>query len=131
MDPPATGYDVFVSYAHEDDQRFVNHLIGELRYQFALITGRELQIFFDQDGIPTAQRWERQIQAAMTRCGVLLAVLSPAYLRSIWCGREFDFFMAAEVEQALRVGHENAVPRIFPVLPTGNSSLNSTKRGYL
>jgi hypothetical protein len=63
----AAGFDVFVSYAHDDDPQLIQRLVEELQETFAAIAGRRLTVFLDQDGIPTAQRWQRTIPAPCAR----------------------------------------------------------------
>jgi hypothetical protein len=114
-----SGFDVFISYAHEDDRRFVERLVEELRRAFAEIADRRLTVFMDQDGIPTAQRWQQTIRSALRTSSVLVAVLTENYLTSDWCALEYEFFVAVEHDHSLEHGSAQAIPRIFPVMPGG------------
>jgi hypothetical protein len=49
------------------------------------------QLFLDfdpADGIPAGVDWEQQLYQELRRCQALLIVLTPAWLTSIWCGKE-------------------------------------------
>jgi hypothetical protein len=113
------GFDVFVSYAHGDDRRFVEKLVEELRRAFAAIAGRRLTVFLDQDGIPTAQRWQQTIRSALRTSSVMVAIITENYLSSDWCALEYEFFVAIEHDHSIKYGSAQSIPRIFPVMPAG------------
>jgi TIR domain len=48
--------------------------------------------FFDIAGLPGGTRWEPELVAALGHCQVLVALLSPPYLKSEWCGKEWHAF---------------------------------------
>lgn len=116
----APGFDVFISYAHDDDTQVIQRLVEELQEAFAAIAGRRLTVFLDQDGIPTAQRWQRTITSALRTSSVMIAVLTGRYLLSDWCAQEYEFFVRAERDHSLEEGSARSIPRIFPVMPAGS-----------
>ena len=119
MSREPAGFDVYDRNAHDDDRQVTQRLVDELQEAFTAIAGRGLTVFLDHDGIPTAQRWERTIAAALSGSSVLMAVLTDRYLRSEWCAKEYEFFVGAEHDHSLEEGTARSVPRIFPVAPAG------------
>ncbi|MGE3507460.1 MAG: TIR domain-containing protein [Vicinamibacterales bacterium] len=81
---PAQPYDVFVSYAHKQDDQ-VRAFVAALRRHHP-----ELRVFYDRDAIPEGGRWIRLISDAVHRARVFLAVLSPDYSASGVCWDEFE-----------------------------------------
>jgi ADP-ribose pyrophosphatase YjhB (NUDIX family) len=111
-------YDVFLSYARIDDsenEHYVEHLVNELASVYRRQVGRELRVFFDRQAIVTAQEWEREIRNALSRSSIMVAVLSPAYFSSPWCGREWDTFIRANQERSILHGITPYLKLIFPV----------------
>src|SRR5262249_23948014 len=41
-------------------------------------------------------RWEQVLSAELTSAKLLLVLLSPTWIRSKWCRREYELFLAAE-----------------------------------
>jgi hypothetical protein len=113
-------YHIFLSYARSDDTHdLARKLADEMRSIFARRTGHDLRVFHDKQVIKTADIWENRIRNALQASSVLVAVVSPEYLRSQWCRREWDYFEAME-----RVpSPESDIPRIFPVLLNGEDEL--------
>jgi TIR domain len=112
------GYDVFVSYARPDnrgDDHYVERLVDSLERAFRLHTGRDLRLFFDRRNIATAQMWEREIRGALRRSSIMIAILSPAYFKSQWCAREWDFFVRANRDRSIMFGITPYLKLIFPI----------------
>jgi hypothetical protein len=116
----ARSYDVFLSYARSDDAHgAVQGLADEMRDMFARRTGHELRIFHDKQEIRTAQIWQERVGEALDRSTVLVAVISPAFLGSPWCRREWNAFTATEHGPSA----DREFRRIFPVLLDGEPQL--------
>ncbi len=112
----ANEYDVFLSYARDDDSEgAVTRLTEEIRTIFKQRTGRELRIFFDKQDILTAQIWQDRIVSALRASKLLIAVITDTYLTSQWCRNEWDYF--ASEERGLPLGA--AQQRIFSVFLRG------------
>jgi hypothetical protein len=88
-------YDIFLSYAHTD-RAFATCLVEQMRPAFKNRARRQPRIFFDAREIATAADWRRRIHVSLERSEVLVAVLSPDYFSSQWCGREWDYFIRRE-----------------------------------
>lgn len=110
-------YDVFLSYARADDEnrQHVTRLIQAMQRVFRSHTGHPLRIFIDKQEIATAQVWEKRILSALRRSSVMVAIISPSYFTSEWCGREWDYFRSLERERSVRLGIATYATLIFPV----------------
>jgi hypothetical protein len=90
-------YDVFVSYAHEDT---------EAREQFlaALHTARPTtRVFVDRLEIDNGAAWQRRIFESLDRCRRVVALLTPAYVRSPVCLEEFNIAWMRDRETRLDI----------------------------
>jgi hypothetical protein len=72
--PPNTGPDRFVA-------KFFDDLSDDVRQ----LTGAALPGFMDQ-GMAVGTRWSDQLSEALGTCRVFVALLSPSYIASHWCG---------------------------------------------
>ena len=100
-----TQYDLFVSYAHKDNEGpsagRVTELVERIRRQFQKIVGRELRVFFDVHQIRTMQDWNAMIQAGLVQSRMMVAILSPNYFASEFCRKEWAEFVETELAHAL------------------------------
>jgi hypothetical protein len=88
------GYDVFISYTHDDNRsppEWVQRLHGALIARFNALRRGQLEVFRDVElrgDVGTSQLLELvdQVEA-------LLCVLSPSFLESPWCRSEIDRFV--------------------------------------
>src|SRR4051812_23241376 len=93
---PDCDHDVFVSYAHVDNQNdlgwvttLVHHLDTELRQRLGT---KDLQIWIDHR-IDGNHPLTPDIMQAIRRSATLLIVMSPSYLASEWCAKERNTFL--------------------------------------
>ena len=115
-------YDVFLSYARDDDElEVITRLSDDIRAVFQQRTRRQLRIFVDRQEIPTAQLWQERISSALHGSSLLVAVVTENYLVSQWCRHEWDYFAAQE----RGLSEEADYPRIFPVFLHGEPELAS------
>ena len=89
-------FDVFISYSHHDNlahgnwvEAFHERLISDFRSR----TGKRLQIFFDRDGLQAGNVLSDKLKSALSRTSLFIPILSPSYLSSEWCRREFLYFL--------------------------------------
>ncbi len=106
-------YDIFISYAHHDDsahgnwvQQFHNKLADDFRSR----TGKKLQIFLDREGLNAGNVLSDRLKGALNESAVFLPILSPAYLASPWCRREFLHFIEQSGEGLIIDGSCRIVP---------------------
>jgi hypothetical protein len=98
---PNYEYDVFVSYAHVDDQPepgeekgWVTTLVSSLKTKLAQKLGRnDAFSLWKDDELSGHAAITRQITSAVERAATLVVVLSPGYVASEWCQREAGIFL--------------------------------------
>lgn len=88
-------YEFFFSYtrANNDEylKTFFRDLSEEVRLRRGLPAGTEVG-FFDQRELDLGEQWDETIVQALQHSRVLLAMASPAYFKSDYCGREWALF---------------------------------------
>ncbi len=114
--------DVFVSYAHIDDQALVEGQKGwitslhrALEIRLAQLLGKQPRIWRDPK-LSGNDVFSDKLVDRVSRVAVLISVLSPRYVNSDWCTRELRVFSeATESTGGLRVGDKI---RVFKVVKT-------------
>jgi len=93
---PGCDHDMFVSYAHLDNQgesawvtALVRHLDTEVRQRLGT---KDLRIWIDHDLDGNRPLTPESIQV-IQRSETLLVIMSPSYLSSEWCARERNAFL--------------------------------------
>lgn len=89
-------FDIFISYAHHDNDahgQWVEHFCERLVADFRSRTGKKLNFFLDTESLRAGNVLPDRLQAALKDSRVFLPILSPAYLSSLWCRREFLHFL--------------------------------------
>lgn len=120
-------YDAFISYARFDEHLggFVAALAAKMREIFRSQTGRKLRLFVDSESIPSASLWEKRILVALSASATLIAVQTPSYLTSEWCGCEWDTFLILERERREGCQLLPDESLIFPILLAQHDNLMS------
>jgi tetratricopeptide (TPR) repeat protein len=91
-------FDLFVSYAHADDaDGWVSALVEAVRAEHREFTNVPLRVFFDRESIRDLADWEHRILSGLRSARVMLAVLSPAYVTSAFCRREWETYVDHEL----------------------------------
>jgi hypothetical protein len=114
--------DLFISYAHLDNQPLAEGLEGwvetlheRLGIRLAQLLGEEVKIWRD----PKLQGNDYFADALVLRVAkvaILVSVLSPRYVKSEWCMREInEFCKAAALNGGLRIGNSS---RLFKIIKT-------------
>ena len=95
---------IFISYARDDDVRppktlgepdlkgFVTFLDEQLRYQFRELGPERPQIWRDTKRISDGAQFTPEIEDALRKASLFLAVLSPNWMASPWCRKELATF---------------------------------------
>ncbi|MGW7265882.1 TIR-like protein FxsC [Streptomyces sp. NPDC054842] len=107
----------FLSYARRDDHdafvgRFYEDLIAELGLLGVEVHG-ELP-FRDVERISLGDDWQRKLGRAVGQCRAMVALCSPAYLNSLYCGKEWAAFQTRV--KKYRDQTDIDVPALIPVL---------------
>lgn len=111
------GQEIFCSYAHSDnDAGWVDEFCALLAKTFQKLTGERPSVFLDRESMMTSDLWESRIRTALQGSQVLVAVVSPSYVRSEWCRREWVDFSRREEDfrTAERLTDDRGL--IFPIL---------------
>jgi hypothetical protein len=98
---PGRKHDLFVSYAHKE-AAWAAAFVKALADEFQVRTGREVTFWQDSRKLRTGEKWTAEIEEGIRDAAAFLAVISPTYFNSPWCGRERDIALEHELE-ALKV----------------------------
>jgi hypothetical protein len=89
---PGFRYDLFVSYASEDNQDgWVEHFQSRLTGELTRLLGRpfsDRSVYFDKVRLKVGQAFPEELDSAARNSAFLVALLSPSYTASDWCSRE-------------------------------------------
>lgn len=93
----------FWSYVHRDDHDGrLSQLARDLVTEYEMITGDQLDLFVDKDGIEWGDRWRVTIDDNIAERMSFIAVLSPRFFRSPECRRELTSFIEGATNLGLR-----------------------------
>lgn len=114
--------DIFISYAHVDNEALIEGQIGwidglhrALRIRLTQLLGEEPKIWRDPR-LRGSDIFDQVIVSQLAQTAVLVSVLSPRYIRSEWCRKELEgFLQAAEQSGGVHIDHKS---RIFKVIKT-------------
>jgi hypothetical protein len=114
--------DVFVSYAHIDDQPLVEgqkgwitsfHRVLEIR--LGQLLGRQPRVWRDPK-LQGNDVFADRLVERLPRVAILASIVSPRYLKSEWCLRELrEFWKASAATGGIRVGNK---VRVFKIVKT-------------
>jgi hypothetical protein len=129
----------FVSYARVKDIRLPAPVADRDEFVMRFFTDLSLNVnelvspptgidpgFIDRF-IGGGERWELELLEAANTCQVFVPLISPSYLRSEWCLREWEVFAARRVvaRDPAAAGHETAIVPVVWV-PTELSTMPAT-----
>jgi hypothetical protein len=114
--------DVFVSYAHIDDQvlakgqqGWISSLHSALQVRLEQLLGKEAKIWRDPK-LQGNDVFADRLVDRLPKVAVLVSVLSPRYIRSEWCQRELqEFLKASAATGGARIADKL---RVFKVVKT-------------
>ena len=96
-------YHVFLSYARVDNaprapgaDGWITAFHRRLLDQHQNYSGRPLEVFFDKQSITDNEDWERRIYRGLRTSSLFLAFLSPNYINSAMCRREWEEYLRLE-----------------------------------
>ena len=89
---PGFQHDLFISYAHEDDKRWIQAFEDELRDEISRRLGMGISVWQDTSRIRAGENWQIAIQEGIEGAAAFVAVISPRYQNSQWCARERNEF---------------------------------------
>ncbi len=114
--------DLFVSYAHIDDQAlsegqkgWISSFHRALEIRLGQLLGKQPRIWRDPK-LAGNDYFADKLEERLPRSAALVSVISPRYVRSDWCRRELEeFCKASEQTGGLRVADK---ARVFKVVKT-------------
>lgn len=89
---PGFEYDLFISYAHQDDTRWVQAFEDELSDEISRRLGLAISTWQDTGKLRAGENWQTGIQEGIRTSAAFVAIVSPSYQNSIWCARERNEF---------------------------------------
>lgn len=95
---------IFVSYAHKNDAA-VLEIIGTLQ-------SRGFRVWYDE-GIEAGSEWPESIASHLERAQLVLALLSPAYLRSDNCRKEMHYALTKKSRSSTSTSSRRSSPRAW------------------
>ncbi|HKS39531.1 MAG TPA: TIR domain-containing protein [Blastocatellia bacterium] len=115
-------YDIFISYAHIDNQPldaglkgWVETLHERLRVRLAQLLGEEARIWRDLK-LQGNDVFADTLTQHIAKAAIMVSIISPRYVKSEWCLRELnEFCRLAEMKAGLKIGDKL---RIFKVVKT-------------
>lgn len=128
-----SNFGLFCSYAHGDnDDGWVDTFVDNLSRICRKLTGVSPAIFMDRESLVTSDVWERKIRKALDSSRLLIAILSPSYVRSEWCRKEWEAFAVREsqMRESELISDEQGL--IFPVLlfPLDRGRFGATEESF-
>ncbi len=125
-------HDVFISYAHLDNQPVLEGQKGwiddfhhALSVRVSQIVGRELDVWRDPK-LNGNDMFPQTIKDQLPHTAVLVSVLSPRYVKSSWCTDEFSIFCdACDDAGGIAIGDK---ARIFKVVKTPLADADEPQR---
>ena len=127
----------FLSYARSryrpedsDPDRWVAKLYRDLCLDVSHVTGMPVPGFMDRE-IPVGTEWPDHLEDALSNCRVFVALFSPAYFTSEYCGKEWAAFLgraergAAGLNRPLPIIPAMWMPMNPPDLPPSIRSLQN------
>lgn len=108
----------FLSYAHgeRDDKARVQQFFNDLSTEIRVLTGEDggTAVGFHDDGaLRIGDDWPRELFEALCRAQTMIALFSPRYFRSEFCGKEWAVFSARVRRWERRGGSRQA--RLIPI----------------
>jgi hypothetical protein len=86
----------FTSYSHKNGDSKLKEFIARLKdevFQRAGAASIDEVCFFDATGITTGEDWNKRLAIAVKQSKVCLAICTPAYVTSEFCGKEIRVFL--------------------------------------
>jgi len=114
-------HDVFISYAHKDNEvalgekpslGFVARLVSRIRLYGEMRYRTKLKIFYDSD-LASGVLWEKSIYQALDSCRVFVPIVSPSWLDSKWGGAEWDAVFKRVETENLTANRTRIIPVSF------------------
>jgi FxsC-like protein len=127
-------YQVFFSYSQSNENPYLAQFRKDLSEMVSTRCALDLEdvLFVDREVLRTGAHWETNIRDALQSTRVLVALWSPHYFRSEWCGREWYVFWQRQLAHAAASGQPQKLPEVvIPVLWIPTSMADQPPASYL
>ncbi|MFI6449047.1 TIR-like protein FxsC [Kitasatospora sp. NPDC050543] len=110
----------FFSYARQDyvsEDKFVDRFFRDLQNELGRIepaAPSEERSYRDIERLRIGDNWDQQLARMLATCRTMVALYSPAYFASLYCGKEWTAFHGRVRRHEELTGE--AVPALIPVL---------------
>lgn len=108
----ATSLSGFWSYVRRDDEADggrIRQLADDVKTQYEMATGDEIDLFVDRDDIKWGDHWREKIDASLASVAFFVPVLTPRFFMSAECCRELGAFLT-------RATNLNLAGLVLPIL---------------
>ncbi len=114
--------DIFISYAHIDDQSlsesekgWITEFHRALEIRLSQLLGEKPKIWRDSS-LDGNHDYDKEIVSQFPKIAILISILSPRYVKSEWCLKEVEeFFKAADQNLGSLVNNKS---RVFKIVKT-------------
>ena len=113
----------FLSYVREDDAADggrITELRRRLEAEIRMQTGEVFSIFQDRDDILMGEQWRRRIENSIDETSLLVAIITPSFLKRENCRAEIQLF----VDREQRLGRDDL---IIPILYVATPELDNAE----
>ena len=116
---PTFEHDIFISYAHADNEAgervsaFHRDLVQRLTTRLGARTFHKPQdwVFFDRLGLNAGDGFSPKLERSARRSAVMISLISPNYLQAPFCIRETEWFLESK-----RLARDPIERRLIPVV---------------
>jgi hypothetical protein len=108
----------FWSYTHRDNALEggrITRLATAIQNEFELLTGDSLNLFVDHEKIEWGNEWQDVIDSTLLKTAFFIPLITPLYMRSEQCRREFIEFVGKATRANAR---ELVLPILYAETPT-------------
>ncbi|WIM72123.1 toll/interleukin-1 receptor domain-containing protein [Corynebacterium suedekumii] len=95
----------FWSYVQEDDHNErgrITLLLEDLRDQFRLISGDDIEVFHDRSSLSWGDDWRSVIDEYIEATAFFIPIITPRYFKSSACRNEIEYFL--EISEKYNLG---------------------------
>lgn len=119
----------FLSYANADGDGYVSTFFADLAREVQQLTGTagEETGFRDQSSMRPGDPWPQELMVALSSARTFVALFSPNYFASEFCGREWTMFTSRVERYRVRTG--SVPPTLLPVLWVPTQDVPDAARG--
>jgi hypothetical protein len=95
--------EIFLSYTRSKNRyNYITQFHDHLQTEFRNKSGNQkATIFFDEEHIAGGEKFDEKIEEELNNAKILLVLLSPTWVNSAYCNKEFDFFSKKDSKKVI------------------------------